>query len=84
MTMLVVTHEMEFAREVGDRVIFMDEGAIVEADTPTVIFSQPKQERTRMFLRRLLGQVTLHPDDTGRRSPVEAGVIQPLGPLDRR
>jgi polar amino acid transport system ATP-binding protein len=54
MTMLVVTHEMQFAREVGDRVIFMDEGRIVEQGKPTDVLDNPKEERTRRFLRRTL------------------------------
>lgn len=54
MTMIVVTHEMGFAREVADRVIFMDEGVIVEENTPAEIFSNPKHERTRSFLSKIL------------------------------
>jgi polar amino acid transport system ATP-binding protein len=54
MTMIVVTHELDFAREVGDRVIFMDGGRIVEQGPPSEVFSQPREERTRAFLRRLL------------------------------
>jgi putative lysine transport system ATP-binding protein len=54
LTMLVVTHEMSFAREVANRVVFMDDGIIVEDDVPDVIFNAPKQERTRTFLRRVL------------------------------
>jgi len=54
MTMLVVTHEMGFARDVADRVIFMDEGRIVEEGTPEEIFSSPKEARTRNFLHRIL------------------------------
>jgi polar amino acid transport system ATP-binding protein len=54
MTMLVVTHEMQFAREVGDHVVFMDEGRIVEQGTPTDVLDQPREERTRRFLRRSL------------------------------
>ena len=53
-TMIVVTHEMGFAREVSDRVIFMDGGYIVEEDTPDEIFKNPKQERTKEFLSRVL------------------------------
>ena len=49
--MLLVTHEMKFAREVADRVIFMDEGKIIEDSTPDQIFSDPKNERTRRFLK---------------------------------
>ena len=54
MTMIVVTHEMGFAREVGDRVIFMDEGAIVEEGLPSEVLAAPKEERTRRFLSRVL------------------------------
>ena len=54
MTMLVVTHEMQFAREVGDHVVFMDEGKIVEQGKPSDLLDRPKEERTRRFLRRTL------------------------------
>ncbi len=54
MTMLVVTHEMQFAREVGDRVVFMDEGRIVEEGPPLEVLDRPREERTRRFLRRSL------------------------------
>lgn len=54
MTMLVVTHEMAFAREVANRVIFMDNGEIVEEATPEVIFTSPAHPRTRAFLERML------------------------------
>jgi len=54
LTMVVVTHEMAFARDVADRVIFMDEGVIVEDDHPRVIFTNPKNERTKEFLKRTL------------------------------
>ena len=53
MTMVVVTHEMAFAREVADRVIFMDQGIIVEEGTPAEIFEAPTQERTQLFLKRI-------------------------------
>ena len=53
MTMVVVTHEMAFAREVADRVIFMDQGMIVEEGTPAKIFEAPAQERTQLFLKRI-------------------------------
>jgi ABC-type polar amino acid transport system ATPase subunit len=53
-TMLVVTHEMQFAREVGDRVIFMDDGKIVEQGLPADVLDSPREERTRRFLRRSL------------------------------
>ena len=54
MTMLVVTHEMQFAREVGDRVVFMDEGRIVEQGDPAAVLDDPQAERTKRFLRRSL------------------------------
>ena len=54
MTMVVVTHEMGFAREVADRVIFMSEGTIVEEGTPEEIFTSPKEDRTKDFLRCVL------------------------------
>jgi ABC-type polar amino acid transport system ATPase subunit len=54
MTMVVVTHEMGFAREVADRVIFMDDGIIVEENTPKEIFSNPQNPRTQGFLRSIL------------------------------
>lgn len=54
MTMVVVTHEMGFAREVGDRVVFMDGGYIVEEDTPENIFNAPKEARTKSFLDKVL------------------------------
>ncbi len=54
MTMVVVTHEMGFAREVGDRVLFMDEGVVMEEGTPQRIFSAPQNPRTQDFLRKVL------------------------------
>ena len=54
MTMVVVTHEMGFAREVGDRVLFVDGGYIVEQGTPDEVFSHPKEERTQSFLSKIL------------------------------
>ncbi|MCB1544026.1 MAG: amino acid ABC transporter ATP-binding protein, partial [Rhodoblastus sp.] len=54
MTMLCVTHEMGFARQVADRVIFMDQGEIVEMNTPDAFFSNPQHERTQLFLSQIL------------------------------
>ncbi|GHU71567.1 peptide ABC transporter ATP-binding protein [Clostridia bacterium] len=54
LTMIVVTHEMGFARDVANRVVFMDGGLIVEEDSPDVIFTKPRQERTKAFLARVL------------------------------
>jgi ABC-type polar amino acid transport system ATPase subunit len=54
MTMVVVTHEMEFARNVADRVVFMDKGAVVEAGTANEVFDHPKSDRLRSFLSQVL------------------------------
>jgi polar amino acid transport system ATP-binding protein len=54
MTMIVVSHEMGFAREVGDRVVMMDDGAIIEEGTPEALFSSPREERTKAFLSKIL------------------------------
>ncbi len=54
MTMVVVTHEMGFAREVADQVVFMDEGAIVEMAAPNIFFDNPKYDRTKLFLEQIL------------------------------
>jgi len=56
MTMMVVTHEMGFAREMADVVVVMDAGRIIEADVPDVIFKNPKEERTRSFLQAVLSK----------------------------
>jgi ABC-type polar amino acid transport system ATPase subunit len=54
MTMIVVTHEMGFAKKVAHRIIFMDEGRIIEEGTPETFFAQPRNERTRIFLSKIL------------------------------
>jgi ABC-type polar amino acid transport system ATPase subunit len=54
MTMVIVTHEMSFAREVATRVIFMDQGKIIEMDQPETLFTAPKDPRTKEFLKRYL------------------------------
>ena len=54
MTMVIVTHEMGFAREVGDRLLFVDEGRIIESGAPREVFEHPKEERTRSFLSKVL------------------------------
>lgn len=56
MTMVIVTHEMGFAKEVSDRVVFMDKGVIAEEGSPEQIFNNPVQERTREFLKRTLNK----------------------------
>lgn len=57
MTMLVVTHEMDFAREVADRILFIDEGKVLEDESPEIIFNNPKNERTKQFLRKVLDRL---------------------------
>jgi ABC-type polar amino acid transport system ATPase subunit len=54
MTMMCVTHEMGFAREVADRVVFMDSGRVVEIGTPEHFFTDPQHERTKLFLNQIL------------------------------
>jgi polar amino acid transport system ATP-binding protein len=54
MTMIIATHEMSFAREVADKVCFLDGGVILEEGTPEQIFSAPREERTREFLARII------------------------------
>jgi len=56
MTMIVVTHEMSFAREVADRVVFMDDGVVVEQGKPKDVINNPREERTRQFLRRMTAE----------------------------
>ncbi|ARF58715.1 amino acid ABC transporter ATP-binding protein [Streptomyces gilvosporeus] len=65
MTMLVVTHEMSFAREVADRVVFMDDGSIVEEGTPEQVVGAPRHERTRTFLARVLDPAAVEMEGAG-------------------
>jgi polar amino acid transport system ATP-binding protein len=69
MTMVVVTHEMAFAREVADRCVFMDAGRIVEQGTPEEIFARPRSERLRSFLSRISEQ---NPEQNPERAPERA------------
>ncbi|AJE86389.1 binding-protein-dependent transporter [Streptomyces albus] len=71
MTMMVVTHEMSFAREVADRVVFMDDGVIVEEGPPAEVIGNPRHERTRHFLARVL-------------DPAAAQVEEGMPPVDKR
>jgi polar amino acid transport system ATP-binding protein len=72
MTMVVVTHEMHFAREVGDHLVFMDEGRIVEQGKPVDVLERPKEERTQRFLRRTLQL----PESLEELSLTEEGEVQ--------
>jgi len=65
MTMMVVTHEMAFARDVADRVVFMDGGFIVEEGSPDDVIGNPQQERTKSFLRRVLNPTDVSVEDVG-------------------
>jgi polar amino acid transport system ATP-binding protein len=67
MTMLVVTHEMAFAREVASRVVFMDGGVIVEQGPPAEVFGRPREERTREFLHRVLEPARVSETEIGVR-----------------
>ncbi len=63
MTMMIVTHEMAFAREVADRVVFMDGGYVVEAGAPAEVIGDPKEARTKSFLHRVLNPLIIEPDE---------------------
>jgi polar amino acid transport system ATP-binding protein len=63
MTMMIVTHEMAFAREVADRVVFMDGGYVVEAGAPADVIGDPKEPRTKSFLHRVLNPLIIEPDE---------------------
>jgi ABC-type polar amino acid transport system ATPase subunit len=83
-TMIVVTHEMHFAHEAADRVIFMEEGGIIEEGPPEQVLSEPKDERTKQFLRRFLERPSRGPTRTPEEAPaISTGVQQPHagGPL---
>ena len=54
MTMVIVTHEMMFAKDVADKIVFMDSGVVLEEGSPEVIFDHPSNERTKQFLKRVL------------------------------
>ncbi|MCU1537191.1 MAG: amino acid transporter ATP-binding protein [Humibacillus sp.] len=65
MTMMIVTHEMAFAREVADRVVFMDGGVIVEQGSPADVIGNPQESRTKSFLHRVLNPMVIEPDEVG-------------------
>jgi polar amino acid transport system ATP-binding protein len=80
MTMIVVTHEMSFAREVADRVAFMDDGVIVEEGKPEQVIGNPRHERTRTFLARLLDPAAAEMSDSmdrGEPAPAERPRLSP-------
>lgn len=72
MTMMVVTHGVDFAREVADRIVFMDDGVILEEGPPGAVLEQPQQDRTRRFLCRVAHQ------DRGRSPPDRSPVAHPI------
>ena len=69
MTMMVVTHEMAFARDVSDRTIFMDRGVIVEQGPSAQLISAPREERTRIFLKRVLDPTHIEDAELGQTEP---------------
>jgi polar amino acid transport system ATP-binding protein len=75
-TMIVVTHEMGFAREVADRVVFMDQGVVVEEGAPDQVLLNPREERTRSFLRRVKQQAEAEAqhDEERLRTLADAGL----------
>jgi len=83
MTMMVVTHEMAFARDVADRVIFMDAGVIVEEGDPAQVIGDPKEERTRTFLQRVLDPTHVDPGAEDRehaeRHRTNTSGVSPVG-----
>jgi ABC-type polar amino acid transport system ATPase subunit len=84
MTMIVVTHELDFAREVGDRLVFMDGGRIVEEGRPAEVFSRPREERTRAFLRRLLRTGAPHHVPGHDGAPAAGDVGRAIPTAERR
>jgi polar amino acid transport system ATP-binding protein len=73
MTMMVVTHEMAFAREVGDRVVFMDDGRIMEEGPAAQVIGAPKTERARVFLHRVLNPTSIDDSELGQTEPPQPG-----------
>ncbi|MFK3980794.1 amino acid ABC transporter ATP-binding protein [Micromonospora sp. NPDC050397] len=73
MTMLVVTHEMSFAREVASRVVFMDGGTVVESGPPEEVFGAPREARTREFLHRVLEPTRVSEAEIGAQAPAAQG-----------
>ncbi len=87
MTMVVVTHEMGFARDVADRVVVMDDGIIIEEGPPNEIFVNPRNERTRIFLKRVLKEIDdmdpLKPKYDGVTLELETAPVVPFPPKER-
>jgi polar amino acid transport system ATP-binding protein len=80
---MVVTHEMAFAREVGDRVVFMDDGQIMEEGPAAQVIGAPKTERARVFLHRVLNPTSIDDSELGQTEPPRPGdpdyIPQPTG-----
>jgi polar amino acid transport system permease protein len=77
MTMIVVTHEIRFAREVADRVVFMDDGKVIEEGPAAQVIDNPQQPRTRRFLRRVVQSEDLDAEEVGggRRRPLLSAAV---------
>jgi polar amino acid transport system ATP-binding protein len=73
MTMMVVTHEMAFARDVGDRVVFMDDGLIMEEGPARQVIGSPATERARVFLHRVLNPTAVDDSELGQTEPAQPG-----------
>jgi polar amino acid transport system ATP-binding protein len=74
MTMMVVTHEMAFARDVGDRVVFMDEGVVVEQGPAAQVITAPTTDRARVFLHRVLHPTEVADTELGETEPIIPGL----------
>jgi polar amino acid transport system ATP-binding protein len=77
MTMMVVTHEMAFARDVGDRVVFMDDGVVVEEGPAATVINDPQTERARVFLHRVLHPTEIDDAELGQTEPIDP-VLDPI------
>ncbi len=84
MTMVVVTHEMGFAREVAHRVAFMDQGQLVEVAPPEEFFRQPKCDRTRQFLSKILSHSAADREPAKRRAPMIVGILKEIKAEENR
>jgi polar amino acid transport system ATP-binding protein len=81
MTMIVVTHEMGFARDVADHVVFMDGGVVVEQGKPADVITNPQHERTRSFLKRMRTEDEEAAADAGAAAAARAGADADAGAL---
>jgi polar amino acid transport system ATP-binding protein len=83
MTMMVVTHEMSFARDVADRVVFMDGGVVVEQGPPAEVLTNPQHERTKSFLARVLDPTAVEPENPEPSATPARAVVDPASDITR-